>query len=79
MYGLVQPELDHDSPHTSGEDDDNKVKCPMNAFMVWSRKMRKNIADKNPKMHNSEISKWLGTQWKALSEDKKRPYIDEAK
>ncbi|CAH3030874.1 unnamed protein product [Porites evermanni] len=55
------------------------IKRPMNAYMVWSRKERRRIAEECPRMLNSEISKRLGLEWNALSPEAKDPYILEAK
>jgi len=56
----------------------NRIKRPMNAFMVFSHIQRKKIVEFQPDIHNAEISKNLGRKWKELSEESKKPYIQEA-
>eukprot|EP00095_Tigriopus_kingsejongensis_P002030 snap_masked-scaffold223_size251298-processed-gene-1.11 protein:Tk02030 transcript:snap_masked-scaffold223_size251298-processed-gene-1.11-mRNA-1 annotation:"PREDICTED: uncharacterized protein LOC100571300" len=56
----------------------NRIKRPMNAFMVFSHIERKKIIEFQPDIHNAEISKNLGKKWKLLSDEAKQPYIQEA-
>ena len=55
-----------------------KIKRPMNAFMVFSHYQRRQIVEAQPDIHNAEISKRLGREWKEMREAAKLPYIQEA-
>src|SRR6218665_240939 len=56
----------------------NRIKRPMNAFMVWSQIERRHISERNPHMHNAEISRRLGRKWLTLSDPQRQPFIQEA-
>ncbi|CAF2378436.1 unnamed protein product [Rotaria sp. Silwood2] len=78
---LIEPETQtpySDATRTRSKKRVNRIKRPMNAFMVFSQLERRKIVQLAPDMHNAEISKYLGARWKRLSESERRPFIDEA-
>ena len=50
----------------------------MNPFMVWSQLERRKIIESFPDSHNAEISKNLGKKWRELTEEQRRPFVEEA-
>ena len=78
---MIEPQTQtpySDATRTRSKKRVNRVKRPMNAFMVFSQLERRKIVQLAPDMHNAEISKYLGARWKRLSEVERRPFVDEA-
>lgn len=72
-FGLF-PDVSPDSrtPYTDATQSKSagqRVKRPMNAFMVWSQIQRRVLAETSPGLHNAEISKRLGKTWNCLTAD----------
>ncbi|CAN9506389.1 unnamed protein product [Ophioblennius macclurei] len=56
----------------------HRVRRPLNAFIIWTKEERRRLAQLNPNLENTDLSKILGKTWKAMSLAEKRPYMQEA-
>ncbi|CAF0799693.1 unnamed protein product [Brachionus calyciflorus] len=71
---LISPKKPSETKTTQNQ----RVKRPMNAFMVWARAARRSLSKTHPNLQNCHLSKTLGSIWHQLTEDQKSPFIDEA-
>ena len=56
----------------------NRIKRPMNAFLLFSKKHRKIYQERYPGRDNRKISTLMAEDWNKMEEGTKKPYRDEA-
>ncbi|XP_041670510.1 SRY-box transcription factor 32 [Cheilinus undulatus] len=66
------------SPEVKSTAGQERVRRPLNAFIIWTKEERRRLAHLNPDLENTDLSKILGKTWKAMSLAEKRPYMQEA-
>ena len=56
--------------------DPNAPKSKKTSYLIYANEVRDEIRKKNPNKAISDITKIIGTQWNALSEDEKQKYVE---
>ncbi|KAJ1903612.1 hypothetical protein IWQ60_012558, partial [Tieghemiomyces parasiticus] len=51
-----------------------RLKRPMNAYLIFNQDMRRRLLSENPNMTVSEISRSIGDQWRALPDMERQTY-----
>lgn len=63
---------------TKAKKDPAAPKRPLSAYMFFSQDWRERVKAENPDAGFGDVGRLLGTKWKEMSEDEKKPYIEMA-
>ncbi|XP_076444019.1 transcription factor Sox-17-alpha-like [Babylonia areolata] len=55
-----------------------RIKRPLNCFMIFSQKRRRELSAECPGLHNTHISVLLGAEWAELSASHKALFVEQA-
>jgi hypothetical protein len=56
--------------------DPNAPKRNLNSYMLYTGEVRKQVAAVNPSLKVTEVVKIIGKQWRELSDEAKKKYVD---
>eukprot|EP00475_Leptophrys_vorax_P006798 TRINITY_DN14248_c1_g1_i1.p1 TRINITY_DN14248_c1_g1~~TRINITY_DN14248_c1_g1_i1.p1 ORF type:complete len:261 (+),score=87.59 TRINITY_DN14248_c1_g1_i1:84-785(+) len=75
-----QSDADKASKRTAKEKaEDGKPKRPPTSYLIFTNAMRAQAKADNPDLKMTELSKVMGSMWRDLTDEEKRPYEEQAK
>ena len=58
--------------------DKDAPKRAISAFFFYNQERREKLKKEQPSLDNKEIIKTMSAEWNALSDEKKKPYVEKA-
>ena len=58
--------------------DKDAPKRAISAFFFYNQERREKLKKEKPELDNKEIIKTMSAEWNALSDEKKKPYVEKA-
>ncbi|PKI83034.1 Non-histone chromosomal protein 6 [Malassezia vespertilionis] len=63
---------------TKAKKDPAAPKRPLSAYMFFSQDWRERVKADNPEAGFGDVGRLLGTKWKEMGDEEKKPYVEKA-
>ncbi|WFD29567.1 Non-histone chromosomal protein 6 [Malassezia sp. CBS 17886] len=74
----AKPKVAPSARKTKAKKDPAAPKRPLSAYMFFSQDWRERVKTENPDAGFGDVGRLLGTKWKEMSDEDKKPYNDMA-